>query len=212
MLYALLDGRVDEPSREDGAMYNFLRNGNYIFDGIGNNFAVSNIRFNLTLSPGEGVICGHHVTEKVINGARTTQTLSPNSSGYVVIRYDSENNQALFTTTSTIANDNINDGGEYNDLVLYGYSTDSNAITTWVDMRPITEGNGYYLTIENGDLYANYRFNGEIRHRKLASKDVELIDAESRYLLELVGRLAYKDNNASQYWDALYDELNKGEL
>ena len=170
MLYALLDGRENEPSNEDGAMYHWMHSGNYVFEGVGNEFQVvsSPTSFQLTLGTGEGLICGHHVTEKMVSGESSTQSLSANSNGYVVIRFDRANNQALFTNTSTIKSANINDGGDYNDLVLYGYSTGSSGVTTWIDMRPITTGNNYYLTIENGELFAH--FNGTTK--KIAIKDI----------------------------------------
>jgi len=44
MLNALVDGRTNEPSKEDGSFYHFMRNGNYIFGGIGSEFAVGTLQ------------------------------------------------------------------------------------------------------------------------------------------------------------------------
>lgn len=167
MLYALVDGRTDEPSKEDGSFYHFLRGGNYIFQGIGDEFAVvsSPTSLTVTLGTGEGMICGRHVKEKALNYTTSSLTLPPNSSGYVVIRF--ENEGASFTYTPTLANDNINVGGKC-DLALYGYVTGASGVVTFVDMRAITNGNSYYLTMEDGVLYAN-TMNGK---KKLATREI----------------------------------------
>ena len=85
----------------------------------------------------------------------------------------------------------------------------ANGITTFVDIRPISSGNGYLLRMEeDGELYADYIINGQKRHRKIMTQPAEFIDAEGKMLLACLQKLAYEDENGQSYYEEVYDALN----
>ena len=67
-LKLMTDGTTDISAAADGALYNFKTNGDYVFAGIGNEFAAvySPTSRVVTIQSGEGVCGGRHVTEKKI--------------------------------------------------------------------------------------------------------------------------------------------------
>lgn len=157
-------------AERDGALYNFVTNGDFIFKGIGNEFKAtySTLSLLVTVLSGDGVICGRHVTEKKINNANSQIALPSNSTGYLTIRMDlSQTTDTFLYCTDTLVKGNLNNGDTIRDLPLYAYVTGANNILSFVDMRPISKGNGFILRMENGELYAYY--NG--RRKKIATKE-----------------------------------------
>ena len=154
-------------AERDGALYNFVTNGDFIFKGIGNEFKAtySTLSLLVTVLSGEGVICGRHVTEKKINNENSQITLPSNSTGYLTLRFNGDN--VSLYCTDTLVKGNLNNGDTIRDLPLYAYVTGANNILSFVDMRPISKGNGFILRMENGVLYAYY--NG--RKKKIATKE-----------------------------------------
>ena len=172
MLKVMNDGSTNVSAALDGALYYFKTNGDYIFKGIGNEFRAtySTLSLLVTVLSGEGVCGGRHVTEKKIGNVNSSITLPANATGYLVVRIDTTQTTDTFLyCTSVLEQGDLNNGDTVRDLPLYAYVTGTNNILSFVDMRPISKGNGYILRIEDGDLYAYY--NG---HRyKIATQEVE---------------------------------------
>lgn len=168
MLKFMNDGSTNESAARDGALYYFRTNGDYIFKGVGNEFRCiySSLSLLVTLQSGEGVCGGRHITEKKIGNEDTQITLPANAAGYLVIRFNGDS-VGLYCT-SVIEQGDLNNGDTVRDLPLYAYVTGANNILSFVDMRPISRGNGFVLRMEEGELYAY--FNG--RRKKIATKEV----------------------------------------
>ncbi len=212
-LKLMTDGTTDISASADGALYNFKTKGDYVFAGIGNEFAAvySPTSRKVTIQSGEGVCGGRHVTEKKIGNENSSITLPANSSGYLSIRIRGGEYQDCFLrAASTLDHGDINNGALVRDLPLYAYVTSANGITTFVDIRPISAGNGYILRMEaDGELYADYTYNGQKRHRKIKTKAVETIDEEGRLLLNVLNALAFDDANGDTYINAVRDALER---
>lgn len=177
-LKVMNDGAESIGAERDGALYYFRAKGDYIFKGIGNEFAASysNKSRLVTILSGEGVCCGRHVTEKKIGSANSQITLPANTSGYLSIRVSPEHDpDTRLVTAAAVQNYNINDfviSGHAHDLPLYAFVTNSNSITSFVDIRPIYKGNSFFFREEDGELYAIYIKNGKTVRKKIVTKEV----------------------------------------
>ena len=60
------------------------------------------------------------------------------------------------------------------ELPLYAYVTNANGIMTFIDIRPISSGNGYLLRMEDGELYAIYTSNGSKVRQKIVTKEANV--------------------------------------
>lgn len=170
MALTLLTDGTTYGAEKDGALYNFKTNGDYIFKGIGNEFRAtySSLSLLVTVLSGEGVLCGRHVTEKRIGNSNSQITLPSNSTGYLCVRMNlSADPDTFLYCTSSLTQQDLNNGGTIHDLPLYAYVTGANNVLSFVDLRPISSGNGFILRMENGTLYAY--FNG--RRKKIATKE-----------------------------------------
>ena len=170
MALTLLTDGSTYGAEKDGALYSHITNGDYIFKGIGNEFKAtySTLSLLVTVLSGEGVLCGRHVTEKKIGNSNSQITLPSNSTGYLVIRMDLSQTQDTFLyCTDTLVKGDLNNGDTVRDLPLYAYVTGANNVLSFVDLRPISSGNGFLLRLEDGTLYAY--FNG--RRKKIAAKE-----------------------------------------
>lgn len=148
MLYGMADNNINIPASRDGAMYNTFAGGaDYIFSGIGGEFAItpSSSSFLITLGTGEGIVGGRHITEVTENGANSMIQLDANDTGYVVLRMDltqPAGSEAYLYATPTITKQDLNNGGTIRDLVLYGYVTDASGVSSFIDMRKIQSSSG----------------------------------------------------------------------
>ena len=207
------DGATNESASRDGALYFFKTNGDYVLKGIGTEFAAvySPTSRLVTIQNGEGVCGGRHVTEKKIGSANSQITLPANSSGYITIRMQpGADPDCYLWTGSELRHDDLNNGGTIRDLPLFAYVTSSTGITSFIDIRPRSSGNGFILRLEaDGEVYADYIVNGVRRHRKIKSKTIDHLDNEERALLDAIERLAYDDTDGRTYYNDLYSELNK---
>lgn len=142
-LYAMADNNVDIPAERDAAMYNvMLGKQDFIIADIGNEFecSYSASAFLITLSTGEAVMCGRHVTEVTESNANTTLQLSANDSGYIVLRFDltkPAGQEAYLVTTNTLYSQDLNNGGTLRDLPLYQYVTNATGVSSMIDVRTI---------------------------------------------------------------------------
>lgn len=124
---------------QDAAMYNaFAGNNDFIIAGIGNEMAFNRnaSSLNTTLSSGECLICGRHVT---VTGTESL-TLSASSSGYVVLRYDttqSGSNIVKLMSVSSLRTDNINNNGTIHDLAIGQYTTSASGVSSFTDLRKV---------------------------------------------------------------------------
>lgn len=124
---------------QDAALYNVLAGGNdFVISGIGNEMAFNYNASSLsaTLSSGECLICGRHVT---ITGTESI-TLSASASGYIVLRYDlsqTGSNMCKLMAVTSLRSDNLNDSGTVHDLVIGQYSTNASGVSSFTDQRTI---------------------------------------------------------------------------
>lgn len=183
MLYAMADNGINIPADRDGALYNFFTgNQDYIFQGIGDEFAIttSATSFIVRLTEGEGVICGRHVTEKTENGANSTIQLNANASGYVTIRIDlarPSGTECYLCDTPTLVSQNLNNTGTVRDLPLYSYATDDNGVSAWTDMRRVASGQNVINYYENGKCYVQYYENNVLKTKQIGSLDPSALTA-----------------------------------
>lgn len=122
---------------QDGAMYNaFAGNQDFIIAGIGNEMRVgyNATSLSVSLGTGEAVIDGRHITAQGTN----TLVLSSSQSGYLVLRYDlSLGSIVSLVSTTTLKEENLNNGGRVRDLVLGYYTTNSVGVTSFDDRRKV---------------------------------------------------------------------------
>lgn len=176
----MADNGTNISCAEDAAMYNvFAGSTDIVLAGIGNELAINynSSSLQVTLSSGEGIICGRHVT---VTGSDVTLTLQPNRTGLILaLRYDltqSGSNIVQFANPSELQSDDLNNGGDVHDLFLATVSTDSNGVTSITDKRKIrsaivpasvetsehTDAIKYGTTAptnslgEDGDIYIQY--------------------------------------------------------
>lgn len=214
-LKVMNDGLTNISAAADGALYNFKTKGDYVLKGIGTEFAAvySPTSRLITIQSGEGVCGGRHVTEKKIGNENSSITLPASSSGFLSIRIDTTANPDTFLRAgSSLTHGDLNNGDTVRDLPLYAYVTSANGITTFVDIRPTSAGNGFILRMEeDGELYADYIINGQKRHRKIVTKNADFIDQEGKLLLDCIEQLVFEDNEGRMYYNAIYNALNTGE-
>lgn len=124
---------------QDAALYNvFAGNNDFIIGGIGNNMVFNSnaASLNATLGSGEAVICGRHIT---IIGTESI-TLSANSNGYIVLRYDltqTGSNMVRLLAVDRIYSDNLNNTGSIHDLLIGEYITNGSGVSTFTDRRKV---------------------------------------------------------------------------
>ena len=183
MLYGMANNNVIIPAERDGALYNFLLgNQDYVFEGIGNEFAItpSASSFLITLGTGEGVVCGRHVTEETVNGANSMIQLSANSSGYVTICVDLSRpagTEAYLRATPTLQQDDLNNSGTVRDLPLYQYTTNGSGVSSFVDVRNLSAGSNVVCELSGGQLYVMHYEDGTITRKQVGSLDPENLTA-----------------------------------
>ncbi len=173
-LHVMNDGLEGISASTDGALYNFRTKGDYVFAGIGNEFSAvySSLSLLVTIQSGEGVCGGRHVTEKKIGSSNSQVTLPANSSGYITIRMElGADPDCYLHAGSGLYHGDLNNGDTIRDLPLYAYVTNANGIMTFIDIRPISSGNGYLLRMEEGELYAIYMKNGSKVRKRIVTKE-----------------------------------------
>jgi len=184
MLYGMANNNVIIPAERDGALYNFLLgNQDYVFEGIGNEFAItpSASSFLITLGTGEGVVCGRHVTEETVNGANSMIQLTANSSGYVTICVDLSRpagTEAYLRATPTLQQDDLNNSGTVRDLPLYQYTTNGSGVSSFVDIRNLSAGSNVVCELSGGQLYVMHYEDGTITRKQVGSLDPANLTAE----------------------------------
>lgn len=184
MLYGMANNNVIIPAERDGALYNFLLgNQDYVFEGIGNEFAItpSSSSFLITLGTGEGVVCGRHVTEETVNGTNSMIQLSANSSGYVTICVDLSRpagTEAYLRATPTLQQDDLNNSGTVRDLPLYQYTTNGSGVSSFTDVRNLSAGSNVVCELSAGQLYVMHYEDGTITRKQVGSLDPANLTAE----------------------------------
>ena len=160
----------------DGAIFEFILNGDYIFKGVGNEFSSSYSTQSLvvTVQSGMGVCGGRQVTEKTEQGVNSSITLPPSSTGYLVIRVNPLYDPVVrLVATSNILHADLNKITELNagrDLPLYAYVTNDSGIVTFVDIRPIYRGNDYHLSWDGEKLWADFEYEGSTRRVEIKTR------------------------------------------
>ena len=183
MLYAMADNNVVIPAERDGALYNFLMGGqDYVFANIGDAFEItpSASSFLITLGTGEGVVSGRHITEETVNGANSMIQLDANSSGYVVIRVDLTRpvgTEAFLYATPVLSAQDLNNNGTVHDLPLYQYTTNASGVSSFTDVRPLSNGSNVVCILENGTIYVEQWNNGVKTTKQVGSLDPSTLTA-----------------------------------
>lgn len=176
-LKVMNDGAEDISASTDGALYNFKTKGDYVFAGIGNEFAAvySSLSLLVTIQSGEGVCGGRHVTEKKIGSSNSQITLPASSSGYITIRMElGADPDCYLHAGSGLYHGDLNGGDTIRDLPLYAYVTNGSGIVSFIDIRPISSGNGYLLRMEEGELFAYYKRNGQTIRKRIVTKEANV--------------------------------------
>lgn len=162
-LIGMADNNIEIPAKRDGAMYNsFAGNKDYIIAGIGDEFEIesSSTSFVLTLGTGEAVICGRHVVETLENDSATMIQLDANSSGYVVVRFDltrPSGSEVYLTTVQVLLRQDLNGNGTICDLPLYEYVTGDSGVTSFIDMRNVSQSSTSGQTLQVTLAAANWQ-------------------------------------------------------
>lgn len=183
MLYAMADNNVVIPAERDGALYNFLMGGqDYVFANIGDAFEItpSSTSFLVTLGTGEGVVSGRHITEETVSGANSMIQLDANSSGYVVIRVDLSRpagTEAFLYATPALSTQDLNNNGTVHDLPLYQYTTNASGVSSFTDVRPLSNGSNVVCLLENGTIYVEKWNNGVKTRKQVGSLDPDVLTA-----------------------------------
>ena len=183
MLYGMANNNVVIPAERDGALYNFLVGGqDYVFANIGDAFEItpSASSFLITLGTGEGVVSGRHVTEETVNNANSMIQLEANSSGYVVIRVDltrPAGTEAFLYATPVLSAQDLNNNGTVHDLPLYEYTTDASGVSSFTDVRPLSNGSNVVCVYENGSIYVEQWNNGVKTRKQVGSLDPDALTA-----------------------------------
>lgn len=161
-LKIMADNGVPISAAQDAALYDALGGGmNYVIGGIGNDMAIgyNSTSLSVTLASGECVIRGRHITNTDV----ITLNLDDNSSGYLVLRYNSSNDSVSFIRTSSITRGNINGSTSTTcDLVFGSYTTNSSGVSSFTSTVNKTNTNtyaskyGFYnriaYTVQNGTV------------------------------------------------------------
>lgn len=160
MIYFMADNGEPITCAQDAALYNLLTGGqDCVIGGIGNEMAFNSNASSLlcTLSSGEAVICGRHVT---VTGTNTQITLPANSTGNIVLRYDltqsGSNIVRLLAVNSLLSEDLNDDAGARHDLWIGEYVTNASGVTSFTDKRniltsiPATALNNTILNLTGG--------------------------------------------------------------
>lgn len=194
MIKPMADNNESISCSQDAALYNLLTGGqDCVIGGIGDELAFNSNASSLqvSLSSGEGVICGRHVT---VTGSNNTITLSANSSGYIVLRYDlsqTGNNICRLLAVDSLYSENLNDSGVRHDLVIGEYTTSASGVSNFVDRRivlnsiPATALSGVILRLVGNTIGEASFGNGGVVElttttNKLASaKEIALTGAVS---------------------------------
>lgn len=114
---------------------------NYIFQGLGNEMAVtySDSSLQVGVGTGKAVICGRPTD---IYSAESNIELPSNSTVYIVLRVDltrpsGQEAYITYVTESQIKSEDINGNGVIHDLVLGKAITNSRGVTSYEDLRKI---------------------------------------------------------------------------
>lgn len=183
MLYGMANNNVVIPAERDGALYNFLVGGqDYVFANIGDAFEItpSASSFLITLGTGEGVVSGRHVTEETVNNANSMIQLDANSSGYIVIRVDltrPAGTEAFLYATPVLSAQDLNNNGTVHDLPLYQYTTNGSGVSSFTDIRPLSNGSNVVCLLENGVIYVEQWNNGVKTRKQVGSLDPDVLTA-----------------------------------
>lgn len=139
--YTMADNNVPITANRDGALYNVaLANTNFIVKGLGEEFAPSVTGLQFSVGTGIAVIHGRHVTSQLVTSDNTIE-LPPNTSGYVVMRFDLARpvgSEAYLFATPTLTQEEINWNGVVYDMPIATFtSTLTNASIE--DVRNVTD-------------------------------------------------------------------------
>ena len=150
----MADNGVPISAAQDAALYDALAGGmSYIIRGIGNemNIGYSSTSLSVTLASGECVIRGRHITNTDV----ITLNLNDNSSGYLVLRYNSSNDSVSFMATSSRTSGNINNTSTTCDLVFGSYTTNASGVSAFTSTVKKANPNNYpnYIGFYNRVTY-----------------------------------------------------------
>ena len=179
-LFAMADNGQDIPVVRDAVMYDsFSGNKDVVFKGVGNELACTVSNLLVTLQSGEALIQGRHVT---CTGTETLQ-LGANSNGFIVLRYDltQVSNIVTLQAVPLVIKNDLNNGGTVRDIPLYAYSSSGTSATLSQDLRPISSSVSF--SVENGEVYVTYTYNGTETKKRLGSLDPSTLTATPQYVL-----------------------------
>ena len=128
------------------ALHTFSGAADYIFQGLGNEMAISYSDDSLIIGVGTGkaVVCGRPTD---IYSAEANIELPPNSTINIVLRIDltrpsGQEGYITYVTDSQIKSEDINGNGNVHDLVLGKAITNARGVTSLEDLRKIKNKSG----------------------------------------------------------------------
>lgn len=149
----MADNSIDISAKRDGALYNALGgNVDFIFSGLGQEYALSNVGLTVTVDSGEAIVHGRHVTATESNSIQ----LPPNESGYLVIRVDLSRpvgEEAYLFATPSLSQEEINWSGIVYDMPLAQFTTNTLDIGSLIDVRKVMNSSAPRFRLDGTTLY-----------------------------------------------------------
>ena len=208
-LKAMADNNIPIPVRSDAVLYDALAGKvDFVFKNIDEEFAITYSESSLKVKLGTGgcLICGRHVFNDSTD--EISLVLSPNDSGYLVIRYDltqSAGHEVSFKAVSALETGDLNNTGTKKDLVLGKYTTNENGVSQYTDLRSMRSNT---VTI-NGEGWTNDESLGAYTIRKQAS-----VSAIDEPVSAVIVPKKYSEAQTVQFeWGKIYNaETYDGEI
>lgn len=154
MIKTMADNGTLISSLQDALLYDSLVQSDYIISDYEGELAMSTAGLIVTFANGEAIIQG-----RTINVTDETLEVDPNTSGYIVLRYDlgqATGYEGRLDFVPNFVKQDLNNGGTIRDLVLATYTSDANDVTIDSDVRPILDHNiGWSFSVLTSDWSYN---------------------------------------------------------
>lgn len=154
MIKTMADNGTLISSLQDALLYDSLVQSDYIISDYEGELAMTTTGLIITFANGQAVIQG-----RTINVTDETLEVDPNTSGYIVLRYDltqATGYEGRFAFVPNFVKQDLNNGGSIRDLVLATYTSDANDVSIDSDVRPILDHNiGWSVSVLTSDWSYN---------------------------------------------------------
>lgn len=155
MIKTMADNGTLISSLQDALLYGSVVNTDYIISDYEGELAMTTTGLTITFDDGQAIIQGRTIN---VTGGETLE-VDPNTSGYIVLRYDltqATGYEGRFDFVPSFVANDLNNGGSIRDLVLATYTSDASDVTITADIRPIMDNNiGWSIEVDTGDWSYN---------------------------------------------------------